>query len=231
MLEFKDNPRELMQALARFLSVYYGDRQIEYKLDLDKIASYNIPQPLKDIYSFIGKYSNRQGTFGQQDSLTISSRHNTYTHKGKLAIVHEYTGVWTFFTETEGEDPRVWTEERRWYDGYPERKLIHNSLSQFLVAFCLQEAYIASKYRQQIGDCSAKIKSEEILTAIEQEGYDVSLLWSGYYISNAVWDKTQPPILHSYYVVEDAILIWGCSCATNYKNADRLITLIQSKFK
>lgn len=219
-----------MQALDRFLSVYFGDRQIEYKPDLNKIASYNIPQPLKDIYSFIGKYSNRQGTFGQQDTLTISSRHNTYTHKGELAIVYEYAGVWTCFTETQGEDPPVWIKERRWYDGYPQRRFVHDSLSQFLVAFCLQEAFIDSKYSQQIGNCSAKIKSEEILTAIEQEGYDVSLLWQGYYMSNAVWDK-KPSISHSYYVVEDAILIWGSSCATNYKNANRLITSIQSRFK
>ena len=54
MLKYKDNPRELMQALDRFLSVYFSDRQVEYKRELDRIAAWNIPQPLKDIYSFIG---------------------------------------------------------------------------------------------------------------------------------------------------------------------------------
>ena len=81
MLEFKDNPRELMQALDRFLSVYFGDCQVENQLALDEIASWNIPEPLKDLYSFIGKYSVRGIAFGKQDSLMIYSKKISCTEK------------------------------------------------------------------------------------------------------------------------------------------------------
>ena len=70
-----------MQALDRFLSPQYTDRQIEYKPDLDKIASYNIPQPLKDLYLFISKYLDKNGTFGKQDTLIINSGKGDCTGK------------------------------------------------------------------------------------------------------------------------------------------------------
>jgi hypothetical protein len=36
LLDFKDCPRELMLALNKFLSVYYGDRQLEFKPNLSR---------------------------------------------------------------------------------------------------------------------------------------------------------------------------------------------------
>ena len=70
MQEFKDNPRELMRALDRFLSVYFGDRQVEYRPNLDETDAWNLPQPLKDIYSFISKFQGQHGFLdSNQDSL------------------------------------------------------------------------------------------------------------------------------------------------------------------
>lgn len=51
MLEFKDNPQELMLALDRFLSIYYGDRQVKFKPNLEEIAASRIPETLKYFYS------------------------------------------------------------------------------------------------------------------------------------------------------------------------------------
>jgi|GEM_PF-3067753 len=227
MLKYKDNPRELMQALDRFLSVYFGDRQVEYKPELDRIAAWNIPQPLKDIYSFIGKFRGQSGFLvSNQDSLIINSGNVAFG--GKLYIADEHSGCWICCTEFEGEDPPVWTQGYGWQEDSPKWKLVHKSLSQFLVSFCLEEAMMASQYRQKIGGFQANIPSEDVISAIEK-GYDVSLLWQDYWVWQAMFDR--PISIIPFFTIEDAILFDGSYCATNYKNADRLITSIQSEFK
>ena len=234
MLEYKDNPRELMLALDRFLSVYFGDRQVEYKPNLNEIANSETPVSLKYFYSFVGKYPGRHGTpLSTQDGLVINLRKVLF--KNKLVIVDENQGVWCCGTEVDGNDPPVWVEDDDYGKekfGFATWKLVSNSLSQFLVTFCLREAIFASKYQQRIGSFYSKVESEEILAVIRQQGYETSLLWQGHYVSNSIWDtaKSGTPDVSNFYVVEDAILIWGDGCATNYKNADRLLTSIQSEF-
>ena len=217
-----------MQALDRFLSVYFNDDRVEYKPDLDKIAGWNIPQSLKDIYSFIGKFQGQSGFLcSNQDSLIINPGDSSFG--GKLYIVAEHSGCWTCCTEFEGEDPPVWTEDYGWKDDSPKWKLVHKSLSQFLVAFCLEEAIMASKYRSKIGGFYSNISSEKIITAINNKGYDVFLLWQDCHIWHAMSDR--PISVDRFFIVEDAILFDGYQCTTNYKNANRLITSIQAEFK
>ena len=225
MLKFKDNPKRLMLELDRFLSVFYGDRQVEYKPDLDEISVWNIPQVLKDLYLFAGKYPGKHGTLNTQDGLIIHSGKTTY--QGKILIVSEYQGCWHCFTETEGEDPPVWTEDYGWKDDSPRWKLANNSLSQFLVTFCLREALFASTYSSRFQG-----KIEDTVSNIGKQGYEVVLLWQGKYLP--VEDYVMPQT-DSFYLIEDSILVrdtWNSSwCGTNYKNADRLLNLIQSELK
>lgn len=229
MLEYKDNPRELMQALDRFLSVYFGDFQVEYKPNLDEIAAWNIPQSLKDLYSFIGKFQGQSGFLeSNQNSLIVNSGNITFG--GKLYIVAEHSGCWGSYTETEGEDPPVWTEDYDWQEDAPKWKLVNQSLSQFLVAFCLEETIMASRYRQKIGSYNTKVAANKVITAIGDRGYDVSLLWQDRWIWQAMYDEPMS-IASSFFSVEDAILFNGYYCATNYKNAERLINSIQAEFK
>ena len=56
MLEFKDNPQELMSALDRFLSNYYGELQKKFQRDLKEISDWKIPSSLKYFYGFAEKY-------------------------------------------------------------------------------------------------------------------------------------------------------------------------------
>ena len=225
MLEFKDNPEELMQALDRFLSVYYGDRQVEYKPDLDEIATWNIPQPLKDLYSFVGKYPGKHGTFiNTQDSLFLYP----YIFNDKLCIISENQGVWSCGTEISGEDPPVylvdWTTDKQ---NNSDWIYINDSLSQFLVTFCLREALFASSYTSAF-----KGKIEDTVSKMRELGYEVNLLWSGKYTEI---ESYIVPQLDSFYLLEDSILIWdmwdSSWCGTNYKNANRLITSLKAEFK
>jgi len=225
MLEFKDNPKKLMRELDRFLSIYYGDLQLEYKPDLDELASWKIPQPLKDLYTFAGKYPGKYGIFDTQDSLKINSGEDTYG--GKVLIVDENQGCWSCYTETEGNDPPVWTEHYGWKKDSPKWKLVNNSLSQFLVTFCLREALYASTYHFRFEE-----KIEDTVSKIRKQEYEVILLWQGIYypVEDHVMSES-----NSFYLIEDSILVqdmWNSAlCGTNYKNANKLLSLIKSELE
>lgn len=225
MLEFKDDPQKLIVALEEFLSVYYADRQLEYQRELDEILSGNIPKPLKYLYPFIEKYFGKHGNLCKQDSLRINSVKKTYG--GKTLIVSENSGCWHCFTETEGEDPPVWTEDYGWKDDFPKWKLVNNSLSQFLVTFCLREALFNSVYSYRI-----KKKMKNVLSEFKKQKYETVLLWQGKYFP--VEDYVMPQTDY-FYLIEDSILVWdmwnSSWCGTNYKNADRLLSLIQSELR
>lgn len=83
MLKFKGNPEKLMIELDRFLSIYYGDRKIKYKPDINQISGRKIPKPLKDLYCFVGKYPGKRGALHTQDTLFLYPG----IFKGKLCIL------------------------------------------------------------------------------------------------------------------------------------------------
>ena len=227
MLEFKDNPRELMQALDRFLSVYFGDCQVENQINLEEVAAWNIPQVLKDLYSFVGKYIGKRGFLITHDSLRINSSKGK-RYAGKILIVSEREGCWGCYTDTKGEDPPVWTMDYGWKEDSPKWKLVNNSLSQFLVTFCLAEAYTASRYHRCIKHFSSSVEPDKMLAAVDKLGFDAYLLWQGDYPTNLIYkDEHDFHCPNRFYSIEDAILVWW-SCATNYKNADSFLTSIQS---
>ena len=222
MLEFKNDPKKLMMELDRFLSIYYGDRQVEYKPNLNEIAVQKIPQPLKDLYSFVGKYPGKHGTLHTQDTLFFYPG----IFKEKLCIVGENQGVWSCGTEVEGDDPPVylinWTTEKK---NDANWEYVCGSLSEFLVSFCLREAFFASTYRSVF-----KGRIENTVSNIRKQDYEVILLWQGKY--SQIKDYVVPQI-DSFYLIEDSILLWdmwnSCWWGTNYKNADRAMNLIQSE--
>lgn len=219
MLKFKDSPHELMQALERFLSVYFGDRQVENQIDTDEIAGWNIPQPLKDLYSFVGKYPGKQGILSSQDVLYINSGQGK-TYGGKIIVVGENNGCWSCFTDTEGEDPPVWTENYGWKDDSPKWKLVNDSLSQFLITFCLQEAIFASKYLYR-GNFKV------LVPTLKLQGYEVTT-WQGRYLWEGYFEDREG--ITDFHMIEDAVLISSDGwCGTNYKNANRLLTSLVPK--
>ena len=90
MLQHKDDPQALMLALDRFLSDYYGDRQLKYKPNIREIAARRIPESLKYFYSFVEKYPGKHGILTTQDGLYLNSGKGIF--KNKLLIVGENQG-------------------------------------------------------------------------------------------------------------------------------------------
>ena len=230
MLQFKDDPKELMLALDRFLSIYYGDRQVEFEPNLREIAARRIPTSLKYFYSFVEKYPGKRGALTTQDVLYL--QRDKCTHKNKLLIVGENQGCWCCGTEIDGENPPVWVEDDDYGKekfGFATWRLVCNSLSQFLVTFSLQETLFASKYIKYIGNFNQKANLEKLLSALERQGYEVNLLWQGKYAWDVIHKEEYKTTSFNYfYSVEDAILIWNNGWyGTNYKNADRLLSSIE----
>ena len=221
MLQFKDDPKELMLALDRFLSIYYGDCQVEFKPNLQEIAAWQIPDSLKYFYSFAEKYP---GINDFQDGLFLNRGQDT--DRGKLCIYRSlYRNYFTVcYTTVNGTDPPVWIEQLIEYEKLTS-KLVCDSLSQFLVTTSLQQVLFSSKYFYDFIKIDRDINLNNLLSAIKEQKYKVSLLWQ----SNHFWNffLNRMPRTISFYSVVDAILI--CSngfCATNYKNADRLLSSI-----
>ncbi|VEP14310.1 hypothetical protein H1P_2620001 [Hyella patelloides LEGE 07179] len=211
-LNTKNNPRELMESLDLFLSSFFGERQVEYKPNLEALAARKIPLPLKYLYSFIGKYPGEHGDYlYTQDSLLNISTDEVIL--GKRPFLGENQGVWHCATEVEGNDPPVWIDPDRdtaW-------EYVCDSLAEFLVTYCLREAVVGSLYHLHLGN-----NIEEIISTVKQKDLEITLLWQGIYACDINWQQRYA--LNSFYLVEDSILIWNGWCGTNYKNAERLFS-------
>ena len=68
------------------------------------------------------------------------------TPDGKLIFLDENSGNWTCATLPEGDDPPVWVAEVLDRQRQGEWGLVTESLSQFLVTFCLRELLFGSKF-------------------------------------------------------------------------------------
>ncbi len=221
MLQFKDDPKELMLALDRFLSIYYGDRQVESKRKFAEIAAWQIPDSLKYFYSFAKKYP---GIIDFQDGLFLNQGQDT--NGGKFYIYRSlYRRYFTqCYTTINGTDPPVWIEQLIEYKKLTS-KLVGDSLSQFLVTISLKQVLFSTEYIYNFIKIDRGVNLNDLLSAIKEQDCNVSLLWRSNHFWNVFFNRMPRTIY--FYSVEDAILI--CSngfCATNYKNADRLLSSI-----
>lgn len=218
-LNTKNNPAETMQSLDDFLSNYFGDCKVEYNPDLAAIKARQLPLSLKYLYSFIGKYPGQHGDWlHTQDTLVSGNR----IFRGKRSFLYENQGCWEYATELDGYDPPVWIDGVLREEGY---KYVCDSLSQFLITFCFQEAIFASKYYFAFDD-----SIDNIVSTLQKENIETTLLWQGTY-ANDVWFNNDYNFRNSnsFYLAEDSILIGNRWCGTNYKNAEKLLTSFNFK--
>jgi len=219
MLQFKNSPKELMSALDKFLSNYYGDLQIESGRDLAEIAAWKIPDSLKYFYLFAEKYP---AIIDLQTGLLVNNGEHVHHDElfiGELLYWKTFTVV---STKIQGEDPPVWISQSKGDESQYVEKLVCNSLSQFIATFCLEQAVLGTAHFYNFANINGGIDLNYLLSAIAQQDYQIDLLWETINFWDIVHQKT--PRIEYYYLVEDAILI--CSngyCATNHKNANRLI--------
>lgn len=132
----------------------------------EKIAQTKLPEPLRWIYRFAGEWPSDnwwETVFAYQDMLLPFE--SLSIKDGKLVFVVENQGCWDVGTDTSGEDPPVWVRENE--DHAPWQKLC-DSLTEFLVTFCLHEVVFGSRYRTHV---------ENILGRFEKLGCHISPLW------------------------------------------------------
>ena len=216
MLEFKNNPQQLMSALDDFLTLFWGEHKIQIPPESAIEISDKLPISLQLLYSFICQYpSPRNGRlFNIQDGLYINN--DAVRCKGKFLIVGENQGVWSCGTDLVKDkvDPPVWLLGNEEGDSW---EFVCDSLSQFIVTFILRETFFGCRYEHPVQ-----------LEQLANLGLEVTTLWSGTYAGNTYNRKYSPNAkewIDKFYLVEDSFLVWNLrsSCGTNYKNASKLL--------
>jgi hypothetical protein len=145
--------RERMERLCAFIEFWLGPRRPEYGEDPAALASAELPEPLRILLAFAGRWPGRGGTapgcvaaISTQDSL-LSLDRMELTADGKLLFLTENQGVWRCLTSPVGDDPSVWCVGDAFYsedESLDGVGLVCQSLSRFLVTFTLQELMFGS---------------------------------------------------------------------------------------
>lgn len=150
-LQSAGSAKERMDELEKFILFWLGPRKPAYGESASALGLVSLPYPLCRLYGFAGQwpphphYANEPNVFCVQDYL-IPLSGLEYSDDGKLVFLVENQSCWTCATLTQGDDPPVWVAGDYLYpnpdDG--EWHLITDSLSKFLVSFCLQELLFGS---------------------------------------------------------------------------------------
>lgn len=158
MFEFeanRNNPTQLMAVLESFTRWWFfaphGD---DTGVSPERLAQLSIPTPLKQLYSFAGEWPGGawESIFSHQDSLAPFEC--LQERDGKLVFGWENQGVWVMATEMTGDDPPVYIA----VDDEPFRPFC-DSLSQFLVTFCLHESVFGAPSLSSVENLSETNKS------------------------------------------------------------------------
>lgn len=143
---------KLMDELEKFIVFWLGPRREEHGEPQSKLDALRLPKPLRRLYSFAGRWQQQHpqayeqiGVFSCEDGLR-QLEHLEWSDDGKLIFLDENQAVWTCATLTDGDDPPVWVEDV--FEEYEQGKwgLVTESLSRFLVTFCLRGMLYGSKY-------------------------------------------------------------------------------------
>ncbi len=149
-LNSASNPDQLLSELEKFIVFWLGPRKEEFGVPADVLDRYQLPTPLRRLYAFAGHWKRlcrytklEEDIFSLQEHLRPPDRVEP-TPDGKLIFVDENQGNWTCATLPEGQDPPVWVEDV--FNNYGQEKwaLVTESLSQFLVTFCLCDLLFGS---------------------------------------------------------------------------------------
>ncbi len=141
-------PNKRMEELFRFVEHWYGKSMEVYKTSNPPLTDIQLPTPLYCLYEFLGKWSKSESIHGDllfchQDCLL--SLENLSYEGDKVIFASENQGNWQMATLTTGEDPPVWHNGQLEDEKEPWTKF-SDSLSNFLISFCLQEALMGAKY-------------------------------------------------------------------------------------
>jgi len=184
-----------MDELEKFIVFWLGSRSMDYGEPDSVIERVSLPYPLRRLYAFAGKWpplypihTDQPNVFCVQDCLLPLGKLSV-SEDGKLPFVVENQSCWTSSTLPYGDDPPVWVEG----DFLPSSgwHVVTESLSRFLVSFCLQELLFGSMLRD-----GATIP--EHLSPMDP--HRLTPLWTaGPYVHEATE--------HTFYLLDDEILV------------------------
>ncbi len=145
-------PNRLMEELQKFIVFWLGPRREEFGLPGVVLDEHRLPKPLRSLYSFAGRWKRPHPQVDEELEIFSIEEHLRPVDRlevspdGKLIFIDENQGNWTCATLPEGDDPPVWVEDV--FNNYGQGKwgLVSESLSQFLVTFCLRELLSGSKF-------------------------------------------------------------------------------------
>lgn len=209
-----------MENLKLFIEKWEGKALPEYGM-LDEEVPRFLPKPLRDLYLFSGKwphprkkdvgYSDPYGDqkiFDNQDFLVEVE--SLEKKNGRVTFLFENQGNWTCEIEANNDNSPVYSDAAEvWDENASGHEIVCESLSNFLITYCLQELVFGSRY---VGTIEDKLKMEQILKNSEP-------LWlEGFYVNK------EPD--HSFYIYNHKLLIMdygGLWYACNDESALALI--------
>lgn len=165
MFDNRTDPVHLISSLEQFMNQWcHPSRRGWFGIDKDKLAAAQLPEPLRQLYSFAGNWPGHnylRSIFANQDWLNPFELLST--QDGRLVFGHEAQGVALFATEQSGQDPPVWIS----VDDAPWEKKC-DSLAQFLVTMCLSEIAHSGEF---------KARHDDILGYCRSRNFQISPLW------------------------------------------------------
>ncbi|MCM2370698.1 hypothetical protein [Aporhodopirellula aestuarii] len=194
MLDDRTDLDGLRSGIEKITEQWFGHRGPWMGISAEKLSGTRMPDPLKWIYHFAGEWPSSswwESVFAYQDRLLPFE--SLEVCEGKLVFVIENQGCWMIGTLTEGSDPPVWVRENE--DGAPWRKL-GDSLTEFLVTFCLHEIVFGARYRTHV---------DNILDRFRELGCHVSPLWINSPYVYLFDDQATRPI--SFHMVDGKFLV------------------------
>jgi hypothetical protein len=209
MFEFqanKNNPQKLLTILERFTRWWFAEPpDDETGVSQERLQHVNIPTPLKRLYSFAGEWPGGtwESIFSHQDHLCPFEC--LHERDGKIVFAWENQGVWIVATDFNGDDPPVYLS----IDDGPFEQFC-DSLSRFLVTFCLHESVFGAETLSPVADItSINIANSKIPIPIwlnapypnaSTEGYSLSFfLVDGCVLQMGNWCGGREPSLQQRY--------------------------------
>jgi hypothetical protein len=145
-------PDRLMEELEKFIEFWIGPRREEFGVPGVVLGGLQLPAPLRRLYSFAGRWKiphpkveEEVDIFSIEDHLRPAESLEL-TPDGKLIFLDENQGNWSCATFSEGDDPPVWVEDVFNIYGQGKWGRVTESLSRFLVTFCLKELLFGSTF-------------------------------------------------------------------------------------
>lgn len=218
MFEFqasRSDPHQLMNVLERFTRWwFFAPHGEDTGVSDERLQQVDIPTPLKRLYSFAGVWPGGawESIFSHQDHL--SPFEFLQERNGKLVFAWENQGVWRMATELTGADPPVYIA----IDDGPFQRF-SDSLSQFLVTFCLHESVFGAASLSTVQDLASTTTANRKIPiplwldapypSVSKEPYFISFyLVDGCVLQMAPWCGGRQPsmdVQYPYFFPKNAI--------------------------